>query len=860
MAPPSAAAWRALPLVSRGDSRALRIEGEALGVLRAAHARQIHVLGLFGPRQTGKKLFLKTLLHSACDFSASPTESHVLLWLWVPVDGAEVVADGDSEERVKIVLSSGAWADGAASDDRRSGLALLLLLSSAVVYNDDGEVNAKAIERLDWLAEVAQMLRIKANQDDAAVVNEFKQHAPKFIWLAHNFKVKWLQDAETGDKRMPLQYLEHCLKDESGFSEAVMQRNTLRMYFNSYFPARACVPLSRPTDDAAAADPAVAYTLERDALRTQFVESIDAFYASTLSAKHKSSSAASSLLPSKQLMGQELRAEHFVVVLENYVESLNRSNLPTIMAASNALWKRSINDAFDTAERVYQDTTVAVAVAPEAVADHGKPISPLSAQELHVAHYRGVQSARIHLNALRAVVPEQLQKTAFQDHLVMWEQQLQSRLDDMLQQNASRSSELCNERIDKLLPCNLEDMAKDLATKPRETFSDGLTSLLSQYKSDLKMAVDAYKQQASGPNVYDILEHVLLDSVFASIKNWGVIVLRQYQQHVRALMAEKEKLEHDVDDANAKASDSAVSNEDQKRRFDEQIDKATKQLSELRRTLLGALNDKKSELERLTSEMTTMELKHDVRVRNLESDIAWTRSRTAELEKAAVEARSRSENDLQNGVAAEQLLLLSKERSFHDEERQLLTQQKELMDRIVTLEREMAQKKTKHVQQVFVLENAIAKKADELKTEHAEFARQLKAQAKTDTGMLKLAYQKKKFAVVAETEKVNREIEELQAKLALLTSPPVSRTASAGSAPKNYTRSTHDFFNSVSMPLPAIPIFPPSAPTSPTAAAGAEGDPKKVEPLPSARSVSFDTATSAAAKRKDTSNDMCKQS
>lgn len=174
MAPSLEREWRALPLVSRSASadtsdNALRIEPEALAILQEVRARNIHVLGLFGPAKTGKQLFLKTLLISKCDFAAAASPgSHVLLWLWTPVDGLHAGAAGGEAESVKVVISNGTQADDTATD-RKQRLALLLLLSSALAYNDDGEINAQAIERLDWLVDIAQILRIKANQDEAGV-------------------------------------------------------------------------------------------------------------------------------------------------------------------------------------------------------------------------------------------------------------------------------------------------------------------------------------------------------------------------------------------------------------------------------------------------------------------------------------------------------------------------------------------------------------------------------------------------------------------------------------------------------------------------------------------------------------------
>lgn len=282
----------------------------------------------------------------------------------------------------------------------------------------------------------------------ARIASDFKQHAPKFIWLAHNFKVKWL-NGDGGEKLTPLQYFEKCFRDEPGFSEAVMRRNAHRMYFNSYFPSRDCVALSRPVEGTSVA---VSHALERDALRAQFVESIDKLYASYLSAKANSS------LPPKQLMGKALRAEQFVVVLETYVKALNSSNLPTITVASNTLLKSSIADGFHAAEQAYQAATAAVSSSLQEE-------TALPARDLQVAHYRGIQKAMIKINELWSILPEKLQETAFQENLAAWENQVQKSAESMARQNSAISSEVCRKILQEVLPHNLEDMANDLAAK-----------------------------------------------------------------------------------------------------------------------------------------------------------------------------------------------------------------------------------------------------------------------------------------------------------------------------------------------------------------------------------------------------------
>ncbi|KAG1694564.1 hypothetical protein DVH05_021070 [Phytophthora capsici] len=79
-------------------------------------------------------------------------------------------------DKARIVLTAGSTLEtenGQLLEDQK--LALLLLLSSALLYNVDGEINAEAVERLQWVEKVAQVLRIKAMQDQEAVGELFSR-------------------------------------------------------------------------------------------------------------------------------------------------------------------------------------------------------------------------------------------------------------------------------------------------------------------------------------------------------------------------------------------------------------------------------------------------------------------------------------------------------------------------------------------------------------------------------------------------------------------------------------------------------------------------------------------------------------
>ncbi|KAG2765690.1 hypothetical protein Pcac1_g22942 [Phytophthora cactorum] len=586
----------------------------------------------------------------------------------------------------------------------------------------------------------------------------------------------------------------------------------------SYFPVRDFVALSRAVEGNGTE--IVPPETPRSELRTQFVDAIDELYADYLSDKAQK-------LPSKQLMGHELRSEQFVVVLDVFVDAMNTRQLPTMQKASNALLEQEIVEVFDVAKQTYTNEMQAVA---SSVMDNSE--KALSERALYLAHSTVFgQPWRI---------------------FVSWEAQVKRDFQETLEHNTKLSADICTKILERVLPQNLEAIATELAERPREDFSDGLVRQLTQYKSDLRSALDEYTQQSSGPAVDSCLEEALLQSVRGSIQKWSAMVLQQYKTHMRSWQDEKEKLDSEYELSKVQESETTASATDQKRSYEEKLAQATEQLSELRRTLHSELNGKKSELERLTTEITTVNLKHEVRVQNAESDLAWARSRTEELEKSIVADRQRKEE-----ISAAAAQVLERQRSFHKEERSLLVQQKDLMAQMVQLERELVHKKTQHVQKVFALQNEHAKKVDSMRTEQAKFERQLKSQAKKDMSSLELAHEKEKKAILAESTGLDKEMTDIQEKLAVFEAEEEAARSSAAAS--------RDFFKA--MPMISLPLMQAPAP-----AAGEHQPPRRSmkasTPKDSTTPIRFgsldDTSSSSASPttriEAPQSTDMCKQS
>lgn len=231
-----------------------------------------------------------------------------------------------------------------------------------------------------------------------------------------------------------------------------MQRNALRMYMHMLFPARDIVTLSRPVEGTTAALPPA--TTERDALRAQYVQSIDKFYASFVSPK----AARSNAFPAKSLLGNTLQGDQFAVVLQSYVASLNENGRPTLQQAAQMLQQRAVTEAFTSADKAYHSIMDKQSSEDDASAF-------LSKRELFLQHLSGLQTVRVKLNDLHARLPDQAQQTEFAKRLNAWEAVIVQKFDALSKQHeAQKRQRLQTALREALIPLTMEQMGIDLAS------------------------------------------------------------------------------------------------------------------------------------------------------------------------------------------------------------------------------------------------------------------------------------------------------------------------------------------------------------------------------------------------------------
>ena len=172
------------------------------------------------------------------------------IWVW----GRALEVEG-SDTHVLFLDTEGLGSTVRSETYDTRVFALALLLSSYFIYNSFGTVDGAAIAKLSLVVNLTRHIHVRsaAGREDSGT--EFGQFFPSFLWVVRDFSVKLERD---GRKISAREYLEDALRPEDGVSEAVEQKNAVRMLIRNFFPERDCegwMGRCRSTYSACAAAP-----------------------------------------------------------------------------------------------------------------------------------------------------------------------------------------------------------------------------------------------------------------------------------------------------------------------------------------------------------------------------------------------------------------------------------------------------------------------------------------------------------------------------------------------------------------------------------------------------------------------------
>jgi len=279
------------------------------------------------------------LLNRQKGFSVGPTVNPCTkgLWIWSkPIYGT--TEDG-SRLPVLLIDTEGF---GAFDEDQNHDIrifTLAILLSSYFVYNSLGSIDENAIQSLSFVINLSKHIQLKSNSrysetDPEELANLF----PSFLWVLRDFALQLVD--ENGENITAKEYLEKVFDTSKAFYEQD-QKVVIRKLIKTYFKDRDCFTMVRPLMKEK--DLQSLENMGPEKLRPEFLEQILQLRKKILGRVRV-----------KTFKGKPLTGDMYLNIIKSIINAMNSGKVPNIDTTWNNMCKVESYKAFEEAEREYE--------------------------------------------------------------------------------------------------------------------------------------------------------------------------------------------------------------------------------------------------------------------------------------------------------------------------------------------------------------------------------------------------------------------------------------------------------------------------------------------------------------------------
>ncbi|XP_028819789.1 guanylate-binding protein 1-like [Denticeps clupeoides] len=322
-------------LIDSEEDGRLQVRGEAMNILEQIQ-QPVVVVAVVGLYRTGKSYLMNRLARKKTGFSLGMTiESKTKgIWMWCiphPVKAGHTL----------VLLDTEGLGDVNKGDEKHDTwiFCLAVLLSTTLVYNSIGTIDNNAIEKLHYVSELTEHIKVKSGSSDTDESIEFMKVFPSFVWTVRDFTLELLLDGKsiTADE-----YLENALKLKTGTSPKTDKYNMPRLCIRNFFSPRKCFTLERP----ASVEKMQRMEKLQDAdLDHMFVKQADEF-CDYIFNNSKPKTITGGLGVTGRMLGS---------LAETYVEAIRTGQVPCLDNAAESLAQiqnsRAVKEAFEFYER-----------------------------------------------------------------------------------------------------------------------------------------------------------------------------------------------------------------------------------------------------------------------------------------------------------------------------------------------------------------------------------------------------------------------------------------------------------------------------------------------------------------------------
>uniref|UniRef100_A0A8C1QFG4 Guanylate-binding protein 1-like n=1 Tax=Cyprinus carpio TaxID=7962 RepID=A0A8C1QFG4_CYPCA len=425
----------------------------------------VSVVGLY---RTGKSYLMNRLAGQQSGFALGSTiESKTKgIWMWC-------VPHPNKKGHTLVLLDTEGLGDVAKGDSKNDGwiFCLAVLLSSTLVYNSRGTIDNTAVEKLHYVVELTEQIKIRstgAPDEEEGEDSEFVRFFPSFIWVVRDFTLELEID---GKKVTDDDYLEFALNLRKGVSKKTRDYNLPRECIRRYFPSRKCFVFPFPV--TCHKNMTRLEILQDQDLAQQFLE-VTGHFCDHMFVNSDVKRLKGGHIVTGQLLGH---------LVEIYVETISSGEVPCLENAVVVLANLENQTAVQEALKVYQTGM-----------EELKKTLPVSIENLTCEHQK-FSSLAIAKFTERSFKDEKM------EYLKKLEEAVSMFYTDLLEENKMTSERKCR------------DLLKNLSSDMNKRMQDGEYSQsggYELYKRDRDAIVEQYHREPNkGIRAEAVLEEFL---------------------------------------------------------------------------------------------------------------------------------------------------------------------------------------------------------------------------------------------------------------------------------------------------------------------------------------------------------------
>ncbi|XP_029589221.1 guanylate-binding protein 1 [Salmo trutta] len=561
------------------------------------HVVVVAVVGLY---RTGKSYLMNKLAGTNKGFALGATiQSQTKgIWMWC-------VPHPIKSDHTLVLLDTEGLGDVEKGDDSNDNwiFSLAVLLSSTLVYNSKGTIDNYALEKLHYVTELTELIRVKSVEGDVDESADYVRFFPTFVWAVRDFELELKLDEKP---ITAYQYLENALKLKQGTSKKIVQYNLPRDCLRQFFSPRWCFVFERPANSEKMKR--MEELTDAD-LEPSFVKQSKDF-CDHIFKEGKTKTMIGGLKVTGKMLGN---------LTEMYVDMIRSGQVPCLDSAVVALAQIENSSAKEKAKAHYQQSMAKLVVFPTE-----------TQQQLSMAHASMEREAvAIFMNS------------SFKDEDQKYQKELMKALQEVYsticEKNIEESQRACKRIIEHIF-APLKAQLKDGSYMTPGGYK--------HYCADLKMMTSEYRSAGGkGVKAEEVLKEYLNDK-----ESTGQAILSADQSLTEAeLRAEEEKAKREASEQEKRTMEEQIRvqellMDDQKRTYEEH----KKQLLEkMEADKENAKVEYRSVLEaKLTEKENLLKEGFHSKAKQMEAQINDLRREQEEVEKAKPSKFKKALNDI----------------------------------------------------------------------------------------------------------------------------------------------------------------------------------------------------------------------